>query len=164
MFVVQNLIQEYWWGCLVGHPYIASLWLGFSICEALAPKRVLHRSLALFCLLPGYFQAFENSVNKGGSKVPLLFTRPCRVWRGSMLYKAFCLVYHGSHSNNRKHKYNNLCLSELIHAYRRKYGYQGQFHKHVYTQHLRGQGQNSQNFLGKFVRFSVTLDLKILRL
>jgi len=36
-----------------------------SICEALAPKRVLLRSLALFCLLPSYFQASENSVNKG---------------------------------------------------------------------------------------------------
>jgi hypothetical protein len=54
MFVVQNMIQEYQWGRLVGHHYKASLWLGFPICEALAPKRVLHHSLALFCLLPGY--------------------------------------------------------------------------------------------------------------
>jgi hypothetical protein len=62
MFVVQNLIQEYWWGHLVGYPYIASLWLRFPICEVLAPIRVLRHSLALFCLLPGY--KLRISVNK----------------------------------------------------------------------------------------------------
>jgi hypothetical protein len=36
-----------------------------SICEALTPKRVLRRSLALFCLLPGYFQAFGFRLTKG---------------------------------------------------------------------------------------------------
>jgi len=51
-------------GRLVGHPYITSLWLGFPICEALTPKRVLHCSLALFCLLPGYYKLWI-SVNKG---------------------------------------------------------------------------------------------------
>jgi len=54
MLVVQNLVQESPWGRLVRHPYIASLWLGSPICDALAPKRVLRRSLVLFCLLPGY--------------------------------------------------------------------------------------------------------------
>jgi hypothetical protein len=103
MFLVRNQIQEYWWGCLVGHPYIASLWLGFSICEALKPKRVLGSSLALFCLLPGYFQAFGFSVNKGVQRSFCYLRTHSRVKMGSMLYKAFCLVYHGSHPNNREH-------------------------------------------------------------
>jgi hypothetical protein len=32
---------------------------------ALAPKRVLRRSLALFCVLPSYYQASENRLTKG---------------------------------------------------------------------------------------------------
>jgi len=83
MFVVHNLIQEYLLRCLVGHPYLASLLLGFSICEALAPKRVLRRSLALFCLLQGYFQLFGISVNKGVQRFLCYLRTHSRVWRGS---------------------------------------------------------------------------------
>ncbi len=36
-----------------------------SSIEALAPKRVLHSSLALFCVLPSYYQASENRLTKG---------------------------------------------------------------------------------------------------
>ncbi len=75
-----------------------------SICEVLVPKRVLRCSLALFCFLPGYFQAFGFRLTKG-FQVPFVILRThSRVWMGSMLYKAFCLVYHGSHPNNHKHK------------------------------------------------------------
>ncbi len=105
MFVVRNLIQEYWSGRLVGHPYIASLWLGFPICEALAPKSVLRQSLALFCLLPGH--KLWISVNKGVKGFLCYLCAHFCVWRGSMLCKAFCLVFHGSHSNN--------CEQILIH-------------------------------------------------
>jgi len=91
--VVQNMIQDYRWGCLVGHPYIACLWLGFSICETLAPKRVLRRSLALFCLLPGYFQSFGFRLTKGFKGPFVILPTHSRVRRGSMLYKAFCLVF-----------------------------------------------------------------------
>ncbi len=47
-----------------------------SICEVLAAKRVLRRSLALFCLLPSYFQASENLVNKGVQRSLCYFTLP----------------------------------------------------------------------------------------
>jgi len=47
-----------------------------SICEVLAPKRVLHHSLALFCLLPWHFQASENLVNKGVQRSLCYFMRP----------------------------------------------------------------------------------------
>ncbi len=114
MFVVQNLIKEYQCGCLVGHPYIASLWLGFSICEAFTPKRVLRRRLALFCLLPGYFQAFDNLVNQRVQRSLCYLRAHSRVWRGSMLYKAFCLVYHGSHSNNREHIHSFWKLQKIF--------------------------------------------------
>ncbi len=103
MLVVQNLIQEYRWGpgSLVGHPYLTSLWLGSPICDVLAPKRVLRRSLALFCLLPGY--KLWILVNKRVKwSLCYLHTHFC-VWRWSMLYKAFCLVFHGPHSNNCEH-------------------------------------------------------------
>lgn len=47
--------------------------------------------------------SFWKSVNKG-FKGPFVNLRAhSRVWIGSMLYKAFCLVYHGSSSNNREH-------------------------------------------------------------
>jgi len=39
-----------------------------------------------------------------GFKGPFVILRAhSRVWIGSMLYKASCLVYHGSSSNNREH-------------------------------------------------------------
>ncbi len=73
-----------------------------SICEALAPKRVLHLSMALFCLLLSYFQASESSVNKGVQRSLCYFTRPF-----SCLNRVNAiLVYHGSCPNNRKHKYS----------------------------------------------------------
>jgi len=62
------------WGCLVGHPYIASLWLGFPFEKRSCLKGVLRCSMALFCLLPSYIQASENSVNKG-FKVPFVILR-----------------------------------------------------------------------------------------
>jgi len=48
-------------------------------------------------------QVFENSVNKGVQRSLCYLRAHSRVWMCSMLYKAFCLVYHGSHPNNRKH-------------------------------------------------------------
>ncbi len=36
-----------------------------SSIEVLAPKRVLRRSSALFCVLPSYYQASENRLTKG---------------------------------------------------------------------------------------------------
>ncbi len=70
----------------------------------------MRRSLALFCVLPSYDRASENRLTKG-FKGPFVNLRAhSRVWMGSMLYKAFCLVYHGSSSNNRKH----LCMKSQI--------------------------------------------------
>jgi len=43
------------------------------------------------------------SVNKGFNRSLYILCAHSRVWMGSMLYKAFCLVYHGSRLNNRKH-------------------------------------------------------------
>jgi len=63
-----------------------------SICEALAPKRVLCRSLALFCVLPSHFQASENSVNKG-VKVPLLFYMPILVFEWGQCYARHFVLY-----------------------------------------------------------------------
>jgi len=31
-----------------------------SSCEALTPKRILRRSVALFCVLPSYFSSFQE--------------------------------------------------------------------------------------------------------
>jgi len=49
----------------VGHPYIASLWLGSLALKRLLLKGVLRHSLALFCVLPSYYQASENQLTKG---------------------------------------------------------------------------------------------------
>jgi hypothetical protein len=65
MLVIQNLIQEYRWGSLVGHPYITSLWLGSPICDVLAPKRVLRRSLHGFVLFVATLQALNFGFQKG---------------------------------------------------------------------------------------------------
>jgi len=48
-----------------GHPYIASLWLGSLVLWRSRLKGVLRRSLALFCVLPSYYQASENWLTKG---------------------------------------------------------------------------------------------------
>jgi len=87
----------------VGHPYIASLWLGSLSLKRSRLKWVLRRSLALFCLLPIYFQASENRLTKGSKGPFVILHAHSRVWMGSMLYKAFCLVYHGSCPNNCEH-------------------------------------------------------------
>jgi len=88
----------------VGHPCITSLWLGSLALGRSRLKGVVRHSLALFCVLPGYDQAFENRLTKG-FKGPFVNLRThSRVWMGSMLYKVFCLVYHWSRPNNREHK------------------------------------------------------------
>ncbi len=47
--------------------------------------------------------SFGISDNKGFKGPFVILRAHSRVWIGSMLYKAFCLVYHGSSSNNREH-------------------------------------------------------------
>jgi len=75
----------------VGHPYIASLWLGFLALKRSRLNGVLRRSLALFCLLPSYFQASENRLTKG-SKVPfVILCAHSHVWMGSMYTRHFVL-------------------------------------------------------------------------
>jgi hypothetical protein len=44
MFTVRNRIQNSFFGCLVGHPYIASLWLGSLALKRSHLKGVLRRS------------------------------------------------------------------------------------------------------------------------
>jgi len=64
-----------------------------SSCEALAPKRVLRCSMALFCLLPSHFQASENLVNKGVQKAPLLFYAPILVFEWGQCYTGHFVLY-----------------------------------------------------------------------
>ncbi len=74
---------------IMGMPGGASLYslsvAWVSSCEALAPKRVLCDSMALFCVLPSYFQASENSVNKGFKRSLCYFTRPFSCLNGKAL-------------------------------------------------------------------------------
>jgi hypothetical protein len=63
-------------GCLVGHPYIASLWLGSLALKRLCLKGVLRLSLALFCVLPSNYQASESQLTKGFKRTLCYFTRP----------------------------------------------------------------------------------------
>jgi len=58
----------------MGHPFIAYLWLGFLVVKRSRLKGVLRRSMALFCLLPSYFQASQNWLTKG-SKGPFVILR-----------------------------------------------------------------------------------------
>ncbi len=44
-------------------------------------------------------------LTKGFKGLFVILHAHSRVWMGSMLYKAFCLVYQGSHPNNREPKY-----------------------------------------------------------
>jgi len=82
------MVSKFYWRCLwfeiqYNNNHGASLYslsvAWVSICEVLAPKRVLHCSLALFCLLPSYFKASENLVNKGVQRSLCYFTHPFRV-------------------------------------------------------------------------------------
>ncbi len=77
----------------MGHPYIASLWLGFQFVKNV-PKRVLCHSLALFCLLPGYFQAFGFWLTKG-FKVPfvILHAAPILVFEWGQCYTRHFVLY-----------------------------------------------------------------------
>ncbi len=72
----------------MGHPYIASLWLG-SLWGYLCLKRLEH-------CLPGFVLSVARlaliSVNKGFHCYLRTCTHFC-VWRGSMLYKAFVLYF-----------------------------------------------------------------------
>ncbi len=79
-------------GCLVKHPYIASLWLGSLALRRLRLNRVLHRSLALFCLLPSYFQAFANRLTKG-SKGPFVIYAPILVFEWGQCYTRHFVLY-----------------------------------------------------------------------
>ncbi len=76
MLTDQEWIQNKTWGCLVGHPYIASLWIGSLALKLSSLKEVLCRSSALFCLLPSYHQASENWLAKGSKGPFVIFTRP----------------------------------------------------------------------------------------
>ena len=49
----------------MGHPYIASLWLGSLALGRSRLKGFMRCSLALFCVLPSYDQASENWLTKG---------------------------------------------------------------------------------------------------
>jgi len=60
----------------VGHPYIASLWLGSLMLKRSHLKGVLHCSLALFCVLPSYYQASENRLTKGFKRIFCYSTCP----------------------------------------------------------------------------------------
>jgi len=93
MLVVQNPIQECRWGYLVGPLIMPLCGLGFLF----AKRSVCCQATS-----------FEFWLTKGwkGPFLCSLRTHFC-VWRGSMLYKAFCLVFHGSHSNNCKHIFLN---------------------------------------------------------
>ncbi len=85
----------------MGHPYIASLWLGSLALKRSCLNGLLRRSLALFVArLP---PSFWNRLTKGSKGPFVILYAHSRVWMGSMIYKAFCLVYHGSRSNNHKH-------------------------------------------------------------
>jgi len=77
----------------VGHPYIASLWLGFLFGKRSRFKGFLRHSLALFCSLPSYFQASEKSVNLGVSKVSLLFYVPILVFEWGQCYTRRFVLY-----------------------------------------------------------------------
>jgi len=72
----------------VGKPYIASLWLGSLALKRSRLKGVLHRSLALFCLLPSYFQASENWLTKG-SKGPFVIL----VFEWGQCYRRHFVLY-----------------------------------------------------------------------
>jgi hypothetical protein len=84
MFVVQNLLQEYCWGCLVGHPYIASLWL--------APKRVLCLSLSfsVCCQATSSFLGFRLTK---GLKDPFVIYAPILVFEGGQCYTRHFVLY-----------------------------------------------------------------------
>ena len=62
----------------MGHPYIASLWLG-SLVWALAPKRGFCVVARLGYVLPSFDQASEYRITKG-SKNLLLFYAPILVF------------------------------------------------------------------------------------
>ncbi len=79
----------------MGHPHIA--------CSA-----------ALFCVLPSYDQASENRLTKGFKGPFANLSAHSRVGMGLMLYKAFCLVYHGSHPNNREHISYKMTLPRVL--------------------------------------------------
>jgi len=49
---------------------------------------------------------WENLVNKGFKGPFVILRAHSRVWMGSMLNKAFCLAYHGSHPNICKHVFH----------------------------------------------------------
>jgi len=105
----------------MGHPYIASLLLGSLALKRLRLKGVLRCSLALFCLLQSYFQASENRLTKG-SKGPFVTLRVhYHVWMGSMLYKAFCLVYHRLRPNICEHRCMCMYLASV------------KFHEQIFT-------------------------------
>ncbi len=104
---VQNTIQEWIWGCLAGHPYIASLWL-----ESLTLIRSRQKLGILFWLC-----SVVTKLNRicAITKGVLFFTHPFLGLKGSMLYKALLSCISWIHSNNCKHVYG-ITPSRFIHT------------------------------------------------
>jgi hypothetical protein len=76
----------------VGHPYIASLWLGSLLGKLSAPKHFAPQLLALLCQL-------NLCINKKG----IVIYMSIFMFEGVNAIQGICLVFHGSHSNNREH-------------------------------------------------------------
>jgi hypothetical protein len=74
----------------VGHPYIASLWIVFSICEALAPKRVLRHSLCSVCCQATSSFGFWSTK---GFKGPFVIYAPILVFEGGQCYTRHFVLY-----------------------------------------------------------------------
>ncbi len=92
----------------MGHPYITSLWLGSLALKCLSLNGVLHCSLALLCLLPSYFQAFEKSVNKGFKRSLCYFTRPFSCLNGVNAIQGILSCISWIPSKYCKHKYSQI--------------------------------------------------------
>jgi len=86
-----------------------SLWLGFLFvkCSRLTGFCVVAWLCSVCC--QATFKLLRIWLTKGFKGPFVILRAHSCVWMGSMLYKAFCLVYHGSHPNNCEHK----CIHEF---------------------------------------------------